>query len=425
MTQDVLADDLIRRLSDEPTLEAAILEAPKQSRHGWGWFGPSLASGEAGLSLVHSAAARRTRSVDGIDHAAEAIRLVRVAAGATRRVPIDGPGLLGGTAGLAHAVRSAAMVEPRLNASRDALDRQLAEQVLGCAPPRPEALVVEDFDVISGLAGVVLYLAGSRPVQNSVRSCIVACAESLVAMVGDDRSSLVAGMTIRPDQYPLKSYEVDFPNGYINVGLAHGLPGVLMALAAVERLGFPVRGLSAAREQCVAFLLGSAVNGAWGTGVPVTAEGALGPTADSDRCHVAWCYGGPGVCMALLLAAEVTRDAGLERFARDSFAKALRNYRDRGGAISPTFCHGHAGMLVAARRFAQGDELLDREVLELKAGLSRYYEPDSLLGVRDQELPGSWVDDPSFLTGSAGVALALLDEDLQRFRPLVGADGDI
>lgn len=34
--------------------------------------------------------------------------------------------------------------------------------------------------------------------------------------------------------------------------------------------------------------------------------------------------------------------------------------------------------------------------------------PDAPLIVRDQEIPGNFVDDPSFLTGAVGVALVLL-----------------
>jgi hypothetical protein len=76
---------------------------------------------------------------------------------------------------------------------------------------------------------------------------------------------------------------------------------------------------------------------------------------------------------------------------------------------SPTFCHGVAGLLQITLRFAHdtGLPMFTAAACALTEQLLDLYEPDSLLGYRSLEPPGS-VDRPGLLDGAPGVALALL-----------------
>jgi len=69
-----------------------------------------------------------------------------------------------------------------------------------------------------------------------------------------------------------------------------------------------------------------------------------------------------------------------------------------------------AGLLQITVRFAHdtGLTLFHDAAGALTTQLLALYEPDSLLGYRNLEVAGRWVDQPGLLDGAPGVALALL-----------------
>lgn len=419
------AIDLTQRLASQEILERAILLAQEQSVQGWGWSPTNLGSGGVGLALVHLAAARAGGLIAGVDHVASAVEHLRRAANATARLPFHAPGLLGGTAGLGHAMRQAAEMEPRLIDSRDALDDKLAEQVLLVNEAQLQARHAEDYDVISGSAGVLMYLLSLPAPTGRVEQAIASTTSHLVNLVLPERAEAMSALVIRPEQYPMTQYERDFPEGYLNLGFAHGLPGIVSALSWAARTGVSVPRLTEARDACVRYLLSVGPDLSWGTGVPVSREGVHGEPTSVDECHVAWCYGGPGVAASLLAAAVTSNNSEVLDAATQAFRRGLEHYRAKGGAISGTFCHGHAGMVVLARLFAAHDSAFCCDLLALEEELLTYRRAKSILGVQDQEVPGTMVDDPSLLSGSAGVALTILDTDLTMWAPIIGWAGPV
>jgi hypothetical protein len=92
---------------------------------------------------------------------------------------------------------------------------------------------------------------------------------------------------------------------------------------------------------------------------------------------------------------------------------ALARPPDRRGLTSPTFCHGLAGLVQIAARFARDTRSpeLAASVDGLVAGLLGAYEPETLLGFRNVEPGGVRVDQPGLLDGAPRVALTLLTAD--------------
>ena len=77
---------------------------------------------------------------------------------------------------------------------------------------------------------------------------------------------------------------------------------------------------------------------------------------------------------------------------------------------SPTFCHGVAGLLAVALRFANdtGRPVFLEESRALVQQLLDSYRPESLLGFRNLEVADHEIDQPGLLDGAPGVALVLL-----------------
>ena len=77
---------------------------------------------------------------------------------------------------------------------------------------------------------------------------------------------------------------------------------------------------------------------------------------------------------------------------------------------SPTFCHGKAGLLEIALRFAHdtGYSMFVNECRTLAEEVLDCYQPESLLGFRNIEYADREIDQPGLLDGAPGVALVLL-----------------
>jgi hypothetical protein len=174
------------------------------------------------------------------------------------------------------------------------------------------------------------------------------------------------------------------PHGYWNLGLAHGIPGVVALLARFVRDGVDVSRSRALLAGGVRYLLGVERGR---DGYPYW-EADVGETRTTAR--IGWCYGDLGVALALLAAGihasePMWRAAGLA-LARSCASRGLE-FDDA------SFCHGAAGNahIFDCMARATGDEVL--------AAASQTWLARALTASTDE--------DTSLIGGSAGIALVL------------------
>jgi len=197
------------------------------------------------------------------------------------------------------------------------------------------------------------------------------------------------------------------PYGYLDLGMAHGLAGLLAALAILYREREPpVPGITGALrrgcERLGATVLRPAVAApavltgpVWPRYVPLAPNGV--PVGSGPVHRPSWCYGTAGMARALVLAADVLGDAGYRALAFEASAEL-------GTSKSPTVCHGSAGLaLASAHRLWE----FGGDTGHLAAPLLAAYDATVPLGYRDVEASGGPVDNPGVLTGAAGVAMVL------------------
>jgi len=443
-----VATAMLHRLADRTLVtEAAQNAAQTMGRPVWE-PGGSLYAGAAGSALAFGYAARACPEAS--DHWwAEARDWLRLTADSTQDDPVSFPSLSNGTAGVALAV-AGSDPDGRYARTLRGLHSQLAEQVVQYGTPGERGLAFWDYDVIDGPAGILGYLSlhtadsTARRVATRIIERFVVDWDSVDPRTGDDRArpgrreqDTALGELHTPDwtpwriqreNYPPRQAEHEFyPYGYVDLGLAHGIPGPLAALSHAWLAGLRVPGLleavRALAEQIVAASQWGDHGRDWPRVLPFDESGAVAPHM-SRRSDPVYCYGSPGVASALLDAADALDDDALRAIAVEGFEAALRRRQDGSPSLFPGLCHGDAGFLMICLKFVTqtGSTAARNALVGLVDGLLSRCDPRQDLFVQNHVSPrdampgsplasateGTWIDSPGLLEGSTGVALTLL-----------------
>lgn len=205
-----------------------------------------------------------------------------------------------------------------------------------------------------------------------------------------------------------------YPRGLFNLGVAHGVPGVIGFLAMALSQGHAHA--RALLDSSISWLLSCRdphENGSlFGTGFGRLEK----PNPFGSR--LTWCYGDLGIALVLLLAARLTQDSILEAEAMVMVKACATRHTPEKGIIDGCICHGAFGNAhLFCRLFqATGDEAcltravdfyhmgldMRRETLEA-GGFLTYRPPQPGESTREP-----WIALPGLLEGSTGVGLALL-----------------
>ncbi|MEH1163999.1 lanthionine synthetase C family protein [Micromonospora sp. CPCC 205539] len=370
------------------------------------WRPSSLASGYPGLALL-AAYLDECRPGDGwarTGHLALTAS-VRDEAELTRL----GPSLYTGWGGLAVAATALARSRPRYGAFLASADSALSASAAALVhevstndPPFRPPLI----DLITGLAGVTVALLARRGTP-AVDAVLPEALAALATLAEPDASNGGHPRLVAPPQWG--ALRLDGGHPLLNLGLAHGLPGVLATLSLALSDGAGGDAEAAAVATLAQWLRRYRRIDRWG---PVWPNGvSVDPTASMPPPgRMAWCYGTAGCTRALWLAGRALDREQWRDEAVDAIRGALRRPPSERGLSSPTFCHGQAGLLHIALRFAgdTGDDeicaAIDAEVVRLIDA----YEPTSAYGYQRVESGAVPSDSAGLLDGAAGVALVLL-----------------
>jgi hypothetical protein len=315
-------------------------------------------------------------------------------------------GLFGGLTGLAFAANSVSRQGTRYGRLLTELDNAITKVAAGAGSTMaqsPRGLPFRAFDIVSGTVGVGAYL-----LRRQDEIALPTVLTGLVALCGED-NGLPNWHTPAAVVTPGTPMAEDFPEGVLNCGLAHGIPGPLALLALAEQAGISVPGQREAIERVVRWLIAARVDDEWGpswpSGVPMSGAKNVHPT------HNAWCYGSSGVARSLWLAGDALDDDSVRSLAIDSMAAVYhRPPTARRIDRSPGLCHGVAGVLQISLRFEQdtGEDVFAAAATKFTEMLLGHYDPDRQFGYGSLVEDGSLSDEPGLLDGAAGVALALL-----------------
>ncbi len=276
------------------------------------------------------------------------------------------------------------------------------------------------FDVICGISGIGRF-ALENISQPSFNTLVVNITKTLI--------KFCEPLTIKGKKVP-GWFQLDFLNknpyssdGYFNLGLAHGITGVLAFLAITLLKGIEVDGHREAIMRIAlwlrskSFLKNSSI--LWPDTVSWEEE-TQGITVHCTHSRDGWCNGAPGIARALYLAGKALNDTTLTDFGLNAFRGIFTRDQKDWGIVSPNLCHGIAGLLITTTEMARDEKCddLNLKVKLLTNILLTHYQPNAPFGFKDKEFcPNNNYAEVSkicFLEGSIGVLLSLLSlSDLQ------------
>ncbi len=262
------------------------------------------------------------------------------------------------------------------------------------------------FEIVRGVAGFGIYLLERLP-HPDARELLTCVVDHLEATVQET----AAGCTwwTIPEWISLRRPQ--FRNGCYNLGVAHGIPGVLGFLAAAQRAGVNDPRLPRLADGAVRWLFAQRLPAGGDSVFPAF----LIPDAEPVPSRTGWCYGDLGIAAVLLAAARSFDRPEWEREAIALAHLAAGRTPQAGRVVDACLCHGTAGIshMFLRLHHATGDPLLKAAALEwLEHTLAIRRPGQGIAGylnwISDAVNGDAWRADPSFLNGAAGVGLALL-----------------
>lgn len=263
------------------------------------------------------------------------------------------------------------------------------------------------YDVMYGLTGTANYLLRAGK-EETIKNTLLHILQYLTELCKVDDNG-IPQFAIQADKSQLFRLVKSSKIRYVNLGLSHGIPGILLVLLRAYEAGIAVPKQLEAIRYLAEYLFESCVITAddsfW------EAQKIIGIGKDKAvPARDAWCYGTPGVAYSLLIAARVLKQEKMRELAVESMKQSLSKLRD---VISPTFCHGLSGLCCLARKFYEytKDEYFYEMYMKLLDQILELYSDENPFGFIDKELEKGKVVDKNeigLLTGTSGVLLTIL-----------------
>jgi lantibiotic modifying enzyme len=361
--------------------------------------GPSLAKGQAGLALVYTWLARTRRMPQAdvlawqcLDEAIEAVSTQAMNAS-----------FWGGFTGVAWAAELAdRLLDPDAEDRSEAVD----EAVLGLLSRA--SVWSAPYDLVVGLTGLGVYSLQRYP-RPLAMECLRRVVERLHERAQHDEHGLY--WWTPPAEILDPEARKQYPSGRADLGVAHGVAGVIALLGSVCGAGVEQATARPLLDGAVRWLLAHSVPTEAGPTFPIWVAPGIQPWP----ARSAWCYGDLGIAAALLMAARGVGDAGWEQAAVALACRAAERPRSQTGVVDACFCHGAAGLTHIYNRMYQatGEPKLGRAALywlERTLGYYRLARDNGgswVQGSKDSTRQEPWTG-IDLVDGAAGVALVLL-----------------
>ena len=205
-------------------------------------------------------------------------------------------------------------------ADHDELDRVLSEEL--DRRPWPHSL-----DLVGGLVGVGVYALRRRgqPTASTALRLVVEHLQSLAS----------ARWMSAPESLSSRQREL-FPDGCTDLGVAHGVPGIVSWLASVHACGLAPEGTAELVVESASWVLSK-------KRPEQRFPRAISSDRDEPALRSAWCYGDLGVLASLHSALRGMGDCDARWMVRQLLQRAARDDASSDGVVDGCLCHGSAG----------------------------------------------------------------------------------
>lgn len=302
------------------------------------------------------------------------------------------------------------------------LSSQLRNYILRMMPRyiyelKRRPLAFASYDCIRGTSGIIGYLL-MNPNKESVQ-CIDTLLEYLVDICKRDQAGL-KGWVIESENMPTYDEYKKYVNGAVNFSLSHGLAGVLSAMSLVMMSGVKTIDL----KPTVDYIYSRYFAGFCGVmdGIPywpgiLPSEKIEDMTGMQYSKRMSWCYGAPGIIRSIYLYACAVGNLSLKEWCYTKMEKIALLKTSECQLISPTICHGMAGLMMILEVFnkEKKSDILKGRISALFDEITSLFDRRYMWGFEDvnyifneKGAHKKTTSTNNFLTGSVGVMLALL-----------------
>jgi len=252
-------------------------------------------------------------------------------------------------------------------------------------------------ELIYGLAGCLVYALARLPNPDALRIL-----ERGLHALEVSAEKTAAGFTWFVPSSFLRSRTLErAPEGCYNLGVSHGNPGVISVVSEIHRLGIDPPRSQRLLEESVRWLLAQELPGGWFPSL-------IGPGVDPKPARVSWCYGSPGIPIALLRAARALDREDWRDTALRLATVAAQVAPEDSGVIDPPFCHGAVGLMHQFNRLYQETGIplfADAARMWFERTLDYRVEGAGVAGFSSRSMPGGkQFPEPGMLYGVAGIA---------------------
>ena len=305
-----------------------------------------------------------------------------------------GPGLFAGFTGVAWVLRHIENLRGNQTTDCDDIHASLCQYI-------KDRRYGQEWDLVTGLVGIGVYALEHLP-DDGALSCLELVLQHLV--IGLQRSAA--------EPWLIFSKQGMVPRR-VDLGLAHGVPGLIAFLARAQKVRREFSGVGETINRSVVWLLSRRQ--------PNLRFPYFDGLAEVSRD--AWCYGDPGISLALLAAGRSANNAVWCFEARAQAEAVISRSVAESGVRDAGLCHGGAGL---AHMFHRLFRLTGEDAFR-RASVSWFERTLDALSANNHEnayssshsqtsMERTWTPDAGFLTGASGIGLALLsavaDQDL-------------
>ncbi|EKQ50560.1 MULTISPECIES: lanthionine synthetase C family protein [unclassified Clostridium] len=276
-----------------------------------------------------------------------------------------------------------------------------------------ESLNMSDYDVIEGVCGIANYCM-LFPNNEEMKQALRLIVGYIIELCKDKTINglVLPGWYISAENQFSKVDQKLWPEGCFNIGLSHGVPGMLLVLCNSTKCGIHLEDQDDSINKLVDFLIKFHISNDkenyWGSHISLEEyrEGKVNSTNSRD----AWCYGTPGAAYSVLIAGKYLNNMEYIDEAVNAMKGAINRLRD---IYSPTFCHGFSGIAYISNRFYEVTKQQDfkKAAIDLTDKILELYDEKAPFGFYNMEKSEEgmdYLDYIGIIDGVTGIILTLL-----------------
>lgn len=209
----------------------------------------------------------------------------------------------------------------------------------------------EDYDILQGIYGCVLYYLDKRQLSREEKEFIFLSRNYLQDIIFSKENNEI-NLIIKQDCMVDNSLKSSYPFGYTNLGISHGILGPCLVFAKMFNRFKDDACLQYTRSICNVYIK-NIINTNNLYFWPQRIDANLKNINRNSKVNSSWCLGVAGISRVLNEISEIINDVQLKRLSEKTLETLINFPIDEKLKNSNAICHGNAGLALSLFRMYQ------------------------------------------------------------------------